>query len=249
MAQTCSEILVVLSPRIGSWLWASPAVLSKRGNGHQFQERFHGVQYRPRGHATITRMRAIQRFCCLLGVLGFPSIVFAADCSALKQLKLADTTIATAERVTSGSVEGPGIDKPLHDLPAFCRVAGVLGPSPDSDIQFEVWLPEKDWRPLPGSGQWWVCRLDRIPEPGQQSTSRVCDGRLGCRPQGRRRRCQLVFAPPGEGEGFWLAGCSLDRTPRQGRDQGLLRGSRAEGLLRLMLRWRPRGADGGAALP
>ena len=54
-------------------------------------------------------MRATQWFCaCLLGLFGSTSVVFAADCNALKQLKLADTTIATAERVTSGSLEGPG---------------------------------------------------------------------------------------------------------------------------------------------
>src|ERR1700747_1202875 len=91
-------------------------------------------------------MRATQRFCAgLLGLLGSTSVVFAADCSALKQRKLADTTIATAERGTSGSLEGPGIEKPLHDLPVFCRVTGVFRPGPDSDIRFEVWLPEKDW--------------------------------------------------------------------------------------------------------
>src|ERR1700753_969962 len=91
-------------------------------------------------------MRATQRFCCcLLGLLGSTSVVSPADCSALKQLKLADTTITTAERVTSGSLDGPGIDKPLHELPVFCRVTGVLRPSPDSDIQFEVWLPETGW--------------------------------------------------------------------------------------------------------
>jgi hypothetical protein len=95
-------------------------------------------------------MRTTQRFrACAIGLLGgllgSTSVVFAADCSALKQLKLADTTIATAEPVTSGSLEGPGIDKPLHDLPVFCRVTGVLRPSSDSDIHFEVWLPETGW--------------------------------------------------------------------------------------------------------
>src|ERR1700753_1163910 len=95
-------------------------------------------------------MRATERFCAcvvglVLGLLGSTSVLFAADCSALKQLKLADTTISTAERVTSGSLEGPGIEKPLHDLPVFCRVTGVLRPTSDSDIRFEVWLPEQDW--------------------------------------------------------------------------------------------------------
>jgi feruloyl esterase len=31
------------------------------------------------------------------------------------------------------------------DLPAFCRVAGVLKPTSDSDIKFEVWMPAAGW--------------------------------------------------------------------------------------------------------
>lgn len=80
---------------------------------------------------------------CFLGLVG--SSAYAADCSAMKQLKLPDTTITTAERVSSGKLTAPGIDKPFHDLPVFCRVNGVFRPSADSDIRFEVWLPEKDW--------------------------------------------------------------------------------------------------------
>ena len=33
----------------------------------------------------------------------------------------------------------------MRGLPVFCRVAGVLKPSGDSDIQFEVWMPETGW--------------------------------------------------------------------------------------------------------
>jgi hypothetical protein len=85
-------------------------------------------------------------FCaCLLGLLGSTSFLLAADCGAIQQLKLPDTTIATAERVTSGELSVAGIEKPMRELPAFCRVTGVLRPTPDSDIRFEVWLPEKDW--------------------------------------------------------------------------------------------------------
>ena len=69
----------------------------------------------------------------------------ADNCNALRDLKLRDTSITMAERVTSGDVEGPGVGQPLHGLPAFCRVAGILRPTTDSEIRFEVWLPEKDW--------------------------------------------------------------------------------------------------------
>jgi feruloyl esterase len=81
----------------------------------------------------------------LLLVLSFAPLLRAENCDAIKALKLPDTTITRAERVTSGTVDGPGIDHPLKDLPAFCRVIGMLRPSADSMIRFEVWLPEKDW--------------------------------------------------------------------------------------------------------
>jgi Tannase and feruloyl esterase len=91
-------------------------------------------------------MKPIHRICSgLLGLLAATTALHAADCNALKQLSLPDTTITLAEQVTSGELSGPGIDKPLHDLPPFCRVIGILHPTADSEIRFEVWLPEKDW--------------------------------------------------------------------------------------------------------
>jgi len=86
-------------------------------------------------------------FCaCLLGSLGFPaSALYAANCEALSQLQLPDTTITMARLITSGDLDRPGMEKPLHVLPPFCLVAAVLRPTPDSWIHFEVWLPEKDW--------------------------------------------------------------------------------------------------------
>jgi Tannase and feruloyl esterase len=83
---------------------------------------------------------------CLLGSLSFSTpALYAANCEALGQLQLPDTTITMAERISSGDVTRPGLEKPLPTLPPFCLVAGVLRPTPDSYIRFEVWLPEKDW--------------------------------------------------------------------------------------------------------
>ena len=88
---------------------------------------------------------------CLLGAQS--SVLFAADCGSLKDLKLEDTTITLAEPVTSGLLEIEGAGAPLHGLPAFCRVAGVLRPTSDSDIHFEVWMPQQEWNMrLLGSG-------------------------------------------------------------------------------------------------
>lgn len=73
------------------------------------------------------------------------SLLLAADCASLKNLQLADTTITRAEPVTSGVLEIADAGGPLRDLPALCRVAGVIRPSSDSRIHFEVWLPAQDW--------------------------------------------------------------------------------------------------------
>ena len=68
----------------------------------------------------------------------------AATCESLMSLSRTGASITTAEAVASGSfkpAEGPAI----ANLPAFCRVAGVLAPSGDSEIKFEVWLPNSGW--------------------------------------------------------------------------------------------------------
>ena len=79
---------------------------------------------------------------CLMG-LGVP-IAFAGDCSGLKNLKLDNTEITLAEAVTSGSLAIPN-ESPIGGLPSMCRIAGVLRPTGDSEIRFEVWMPEQGW--------------------------------------------------------------------------------------------------------
>ncbi len=80
--------------------------------------------------------------------------VHAADCAQLAGLKLAHTDITLAESVPAGAFKPPGgaggggPGGPPADyshLQAFCRVAGTLRPTSDSDIRFEVWMPESDW--------------------------------------------------------------------------------------------------------
>lgn len=73
------------------------------------------------------------------------SHLHAATCESVKKLQLTNTTITLAEEVNSGSVSAPALQRPLQGLPPFCRVAGIIRPSSDSKIEFEVWLPEKDW--------------------------------------------------------------------------------------------------------
>lgn len=68
----------------------------------------------------------------------------AADCENLAHVTLEHTTIAVAEAISVGSFTPP-YGSAIGNLPAFCRVAGVLQPTSDSNIRFEVWLPLSGW--------------------------------------------------------------------------------------------------------
>ncbi|PSL33674.1 tannase/feruloyl esterase family alpha/beta hydrolase [Dyadobacter jiangsuensis] len=66
-------------------------------------------------------------------------------CAQLAKARIPQATITVAECVPAGTFSPPGNAQPLTDLPAFCRVAAVLKPSPDSHIRIELWLPEAGW--------------------------------------------------------------------------------------------------------
>jgi feruloyl esterase len=75
-----------------------------------------------------------------------PCFLCAADCGSLNSLNLQDTSITSAELIAAGvSVSISASRPPITGLPAFCRVTGVMRPSSDSVIRFEVWLPEQNW--------------------------------------------------------------------------------------------------------
>src|ERR1022692_4620088 len=65
-------------------------------------------------------------------------------CGDLAKLTLPTTTISAAESVPAGPYTPPG-SQAIGDAPAFCRVAGVIKPVEDSNIQFEVWMPASGW--------------------------------------------------------------------------------------------------------
>ena len=70
---------------------------------------------------------------------------------AWPSVNLTQTTITAASTVAAGGFTPPGPPAPASDvarfkkLPAFCRVQGVIRPSSDSHIEFEVWLPSSGW--------------------------------------------------------------------------------------------------------
>jgi hypothetical protein len=82
---------------------------------------------------------------CLALLLGSSPLLFAADCASLKSLQLTETSITQSDATPPGVLEIPGAGGPMRDLPAFCRVSGVIHPTNDSRIRIEVWLPAQGW--------------------------------------------------------------------------------------------------------
>jgi len=58
------------------------------------------------------------------------------SCESLTQLALPNVTISLATPVSAGQFTPPGAGAGV-EVPAFCRVAGVVAP----EIRFELWMP------------------------------------------------------------------------------------------------------------
>jgi len=69
----------------------------------------------------------------------------AAACEGLRDLKLPDTVIKSAEVTSAGGFAGLGAVR-TPDLPAFCRVVASVKTAPGSDVGVEVWLPLQGWQ-------------------------------------------------------------------------------------------------------
>ncbi len=92
----------------------------------------------------------IRMFCG--GALAFTCLAvrpaFALECEEVAAAALpSDAEITSAELKPAGAFEIPPEFGPATtvELPAFCRVQGVLRPTADSHIAFEVWLPADNW--------------------------------------------------------------------------------------------------------
>jgi feruloyl esterase len=82
------------------------------------------------------------------------------SCDSLRTLSVPNTKITAVEFVPAGPfrTQGPrGQEQTGPQLPAHCRVAAVLTPSPDSHIEMELWLPTDGWNGkflAVGNGGW-----------------------------------------------------------------------------------------------
>jgi len=91
----------------------------------------------------------------LSGVFVFfaPQIAQAMACENLHTLKLNQTTITESIRVPAGTFKDPSGPWPAEDVPERCQVKGVIRPTSDSEINFEIWMPTASWNhKLQGSG-------------------------------------------------------------------------------------------------
>jgi feruloyl esterase len=71
--------------------------------------------------------------------------VVDCPCQQLANIAFPGATITTTECVDAGAFTPPGSTQAITNLPAFCRVAATLKPTPESMIRIEVWLPQTNW--------------------------------------------------------------------------------------------------------
>lgn len=95
-----------------------------------------------------------------LAFVAFAVFAQQAPCEHLKSLSVPNTKITSVEFVAAGPYRAQGRGGQQQtgpQLPAHCRVAAVLTPSPDSHIEMELWLPAEGWNGkflAVGNGGW-----------------------------------------------------------------------------------------------
>ena len=197
----------------------------------------------------------------------WPSIILATfvqgqtpnvitPCERLSSLALANTTITSTHEVPAGKLADVGVypappDSPvgrrISKLPAFCRVAATLTPTPDSDIKIEVWLPASGWNgkfQAVGNGGW----------AGSISYSGLAAAlQEGMRPRPpipgiRRKRDRSRLGHPEKLIDFAYRAVHEMTVKAKAIVDGVLRPRAAALVLEWLLDRRAAGSDGGAAL-
>src|SRR5258708_7519582 len=82
----------------------------------------------------------------MIAALALIGALSNGPCEGVKSVSLPNATITASEAV-----------KAAPAVPAHCRIAAVLTPTPDSHIEIEVWLPTDAWNgklEVVGNGGW-----------------------------------------------------------------------------------------------
>ena len=93
----------------------------------------------------------------------FSSLGWSQSCENLLSKSIPNASIKESHIVMAGEFGAPrdARSRGIYDeLPEFCRVSLLLAPSPDSEINVEVWLPTESWNGKYRRRQWsvhWKC--------------------------------------------------------------------------------------------
>ncbi len=66
----------------------------------------------------------------------------SCEAAALSAVTLSGASVTGAEAIAAGSYTPSGSNTAITNLPAFCRITARATPTPESLINFEVWVPE-----------------------------------------------------------------------------------------------------------
>ena len=74
-----------------------------------------------------------------------PTSAEKVACESLTGTTLAGGTVRSAAAIPAGDYTPPGQPNALTGLPAFCKVTVAMQPSPDSNVNVELWMPRQNW--------------------------------------------------------------------------------------------------------
>jgi len=98
----------------------------------------------------MTHFKSVGSLVVLLAAWALCPLLASAQrpCEEITTVVVPNLTVTSAVSVPAGQFTPPpdlmGNIGPV-DVPAFCRVAGVLKPTADSQIRFELWMPTETW--------------------------------------------------------------------------------------------------------
>ena len=171
------------------------------------------------------------------------------SCESLASLALPHAKVTSSERVAAGAFKVPNAGRGaalFAQLPAFCRVAATLTPSPDSQIQMEIWLPAENWNGkflAVGNGGW--AGNDLIGCDCGRSSPRI---RSSLERHRSLRRGRPVRAQSGQVDRLRLSRDARDDRAVEDDRRRVLQPSAPPLVLPGLLDWWAAGDDGGAAL-
>lgn len=96
------------------------------------------------------RSKPLADIVCVVALIAASPLLAQQErmCADLKSAGVPKTVVAVAETVQAGAFRPPaaptfGPPPDFSGLPAFCRVAGTIRATAESDIRYELWLPEQ----------------------------------------------------------------------------------------------------------